>query len=548
MPGSDHSHLLLLLGGISIFMFGMSLASDYLQRLASNRLRELMGKLSGRPFIAVVVGIFMTILMQSSGAVTSMLVNLGSAGVITLSQVMGVIIGSAVGSTLTVQLISTPIIQYGLGIFAFSFSVFFVTKNRVLKQLLGVAMGFGLTFFGLELMGMATKALKEYTLLVQLFEVLRSDHMWSFVVATVFTAFVHSSSVTLGLAMTLASSGMLDMGDAIYWIYGANVGTTSTALLAAVGGNYVGRQVAWSHFFYKIGSVALFVLFSGLFVEWLVQLEPGPLPRSIANGHTLFNLISALVFFPFIGVGARLMEKMFQPTAKEKAFSTKYINTLPNENPNVAYALACRETQRMMDIVKGMVRESIELFRADNPGLSSDLQDRDNRVDLLFRELRKYLVDFTHRPDHFGQDSFELISMIADLESAADIVDKNISRLAEKKNYLKVEFSPQGWDEIQKFHQRVLELLTLAETGFQLRDPVVAHQVIEKKRALRELEMESRRHHLERLGSGLKESMNTSSIHLEVLSEYRRVASLFANFSYTLTRSNGVDKGDKKTE
>ncbi|MGE3974856.1 MAG: Na/Pi cotransporter family protein [Bdellovibrionales bacterium] len=523
--------MIYLFAGVAFFLYGMNLASDYLQKLAANRVRQLMNSLQDRQFLGIAVGIALTILLQSSGAVTCMLVSLGSAGVINLTQVMGVIIGSAIGSTLTVQIISFNLAQWGLTVFLVAFSVFFITKQRILKNISGVFIGFGLIFYGLELMSSATAQFKEIPEFMQVLDSLKGQPILAILITSLITGFVHSSAVVIGFAMTLASSGLIGVHDAMYWIYGANIGTTATALLVAVGGNHIGRQVAWAHFFYKVGSVILFLFITQGFAEWMLSLDSNP-SRALANSHTMFNVISAILYYPFIHQGVRLIEKFFPPREDEKEFSTQFIPQDTGVATTIAYAQSVRESLRMADIVNTMVYDSIKLFESKNPDLMDDLRSRDNKVDHLFREIKSFLVKQAGEGGEFNHQTLELLSFVTDIESAADIVDKNLIVLSEKKHTLQLEFSPQGWVELQQIHESVLDIIRVSLSAIQLHDKALAEEMLQKKRHLRVVERRFRESHLSRLNRGLKASINTSSIHLEILSDYRRIAGLFTNHAY----------------
>lgn len=529
----SHSSLILLLGGMAMFMFGMTLASDYLQKLAANNVRVLLAKLSESRVLAVLTGVGLTILLQSSGAVTSMLVGLGTAKVISLQQVMGVIVGTAIGSTLTVQLISFHLQDYGLGAFFFAFMIYFLTSKRVLKNVAGVGMGFGLMFFGLELMGYGTQIFKSSPMLIEIITDLSKNPLILVAVTALFTGFIHSSAAVIGLAMSLAQADLISLNDSMYWVYGANIGTTSTALMAAVGSNYIGRQVAWAHFFYKIGSVVAFYFFTDFFVA-LIDGFGGTMARDVANAHTIFNMVSALLFFPFINIGADKIQQLIKRQASEEDFTTKYLKTETYNTPGLGLAHAQREILRMGDIVLSMIRDSLELFKGENPELQESIRERDNQVDLLNREIKLYLVNFQNTSGGLGKNILRLIELCTDLEAAADVIDGGVLELARKKQALKLEFSPQGWQELCDFHSTVIEIVTMSLSAAHLQDPELATRAISKKRELRKKERELRESHLTRLNQGLRESINTSSIHLDLLSDYRQIVSQVVNHAYSV--------------
>jgi len=530
----QHSSVLVTLAGISIFMLGMSLASENLQKLAANRTRDLLASFSRRPFIGLLVGVLLTLVVQSSGALTSMLVGLGSAGVFNLTQVMGVILGATVGTTFTVQLLSMNVAKYGLPIFTFAFSIYFLSRHRILKQVMASIMGFGMVFWGLELIGLGTDALRNVAIFSNFLNQLNNSPTYILLVTAAFTGIVHSSAVTIGLAMTLAVSGQIDLNNAIYWVYGANIGTTTTALIASLGSNYVGRQVAWAHCFYKISSVLLFIPLTPYVVQ---VLESSAIQRDVANAHLLFNVVAAAVFFPFISYGARLIEKVFPPGRGEQEFSVKYLQRSSYQSIDVAVAHAEREVLRMADIVLNMVRGSIQVLKDENVDMEEEIQQRDDQVDLLNREINLFLVRHMEETDSISQKRMlRIIYFGADLESAADTIDNNILELGRKKHALKLNFSSEGWEEIQKLHAEVVKVAELSISCFQVGEMDLASKVVFHKREVRKMERQFRESHIERLVRAQIDTINTSSIHLDVLSEYRRVVGLLSNHVYSLMK------------
>lgn len=529
-----HSSFLLTFAGISFFMLGMNMASESLQKLAANRTRDLIATLSLRPFIGVLVGVGLTLIIQSSGAVTSMLVGLGSAGVFSLSQVMAVILGSTVGTTFTVQLLSLNVGQYGLPIFTVAFIISFLSTHRVLKQVMATAMGFGLIFFGLEMIGVGTAALKDVGFFNSFLQQLKENPFLAILSTATFTGVVHSSAVTIGFAMSLAASGQISVEDATYWVYGANIGTTATALIASFGGNYVGRQVAWAHCFYKLVSVLLFLPFTHQFAELLSLGHP---QRDIANLHTAFNIGAAAVFFPFTQFGARWIEKIFPPGEKEKEFTVKFLERGVYQSSSVAIAHAERELLRMADIVLSMIKDCCRLLKNESLELERDIRLRDDQVDLLNREINLFLVRHMEDSNLVTQQRIKrLIDFTTDLESAGDVVDNNILDLVRKKHSLKLEFSPEGWKDIQDFHAQVVQVAETSISCFQVEDKELASKIVKQKRNIRLMERSLREAHIERLVKGRKDSINTSTIHLEVLTEFRRIVSIFSNHVYQLLK------------
>lgn len=529
MIDTGNSFIILMLGGVALFLYGMNLASHSLEKLLSQRISGLLQKLSENQFLSIVTGISLTTLLQSSGAVTSMLVGLGSARVITLKQVMGVIIGTAVGSTLTVQLISLNITPLALPCFFVAFFVYFQAKKSVVKNVAQVFMGFGLLFLGLRMINTSAHHFAEAPMLNELFQSLRENPGYSLAFSMVFCALVQSSAVTIGLAMSLAAVNAIGLHDAIIWVYGANIGTTSTALMAAAGSNYIGRQVAWAHFFYKTTSVLIFYPFTTYFIDLLNRFDM-TIPRMVANGHLIFNVLSSIIFFPFISQGTKIIEKMFQKHPGEE-FGTDYLNMDNYQSSALATSYALREIMRTADILLSMINDSIKLFESNDPALIESIKDRDNKVDFLYRETKMFLLDHANKsPTAVNQHIMDMIMFLSDVERAADSIDLNVLTLAIKKNALRLEFSEEGWSEIKQMHTQVVKVASLAINSYQ--NPELSEQAIQLKRDLAKTEISFREHHISRLNRGMKDSINTSSIHLDLLSEYRRIASLLCNHAY----------------
>lgn len=530
----QNSYFVVLLAGVCFFLYGSSMVSGSLEKLMATRITTLMNKLSSSQFLSIGVGIGLTTILQSSGAVTSMLVGLGRAGVVKLPQVMGVIIGTAIGSTLTVQLISFDLGHIALPMFTLGFIFYFAVKKPAVKNVALVIMGFALLFMGLKMISISSHYFAKLDFLAELFQSLRDNVFYSFLLSTIFCVLVQSSAVTIGLAMGLAGAGVISTQDAMIWVYGANIGTTSTALMASAGSNYIGKQVAWAHFFYKTASVLIFYPVTEYFLQAVESFTTTP-SRIIANSHFFFNISSALIFFPFIKKGTELIQKMYPKTSADE-FGAEFLTMDNYQTSSLAVSYAQREIMRMADIVLNMIKDSVHLFETEDPGLVQSIKDRDNQVDFLYREIKMFLLGHANKSTtEVHQSIMNMIMFISDLERAADSIDINIRTLAIKKHALKLEFSTEGLIEIQSMHAQVVKVASMGINAYD--NPQMCELAILLKRDLAKLEITFRENHILRLNRGLKESINTSSIHLDLLSEYRRIASLLCNHAYATTKA-----------
>jgi phosphate:Na+ symporter len=519
-----------------MFVYGLHLASENLQSLSAERIRDIIRILSRKPYWGVFLGMGLTAIFQSSGAVTSMLVGLGAAKVITLPQVMSVILGTAIGSTFTVQLLSFNIAQFGMVFFTIGFFIQFLTKRRVLREVMSVVMGFGLLFWGLEMIRTGTANIGISEGFPLLLKTMSENPILTILITSVFTAVVQSSAVTIGLAMTLTGHGLITIEDSIYWIFGGNIGTTAVALLSSVGVNTVGRQVAWAHCFYKVLGVIIFFPFAGILADWLAIGEP---IRDVANINTFYNCVAAILFYPFINQGAKFISQMLPPSEQEKEFSVAFLQKTDWESPSVVLAHAEREILRMTDIVNSMIANSLNLFRKLDHDLETSIRKRDDQTDLLFRELNLYLAkQLASAPQPIQLEMIRLMNYSSDLESAADVVDNQIIELAAKMHTLKVHFNADAWADLEEIAQAVSQIASMSVACFQTRDRDLAAKVIYLKRNVRKMEQRMREAHIGRMVEGSLESINTSSIHLDLLSEYRRIVGLMSNHVYPLLKDS----------
>lgn len=532
----DHSSLVIFFGGVAVFIYGLQLVSENFQKLAAERIREAVRILANKPYWGLFLGVGLTMVFQSSGAVTAMLVGLGAAKMISLKQIMSLILGTAIGSTFTVQLLSFNIAKYGLPIFVLGFFVQFLSKRRVIIETMTALMGMGMIFWGLELIRQGTEAFGSSEAFNLLLKSFTETPAITLLFTAAFTAVVHSSTVTIGLAMTLVGHGYMTVGDSVYWIFGANIGTTATALIASIGANSMGKQVAWAHCLYKMAGVAIFAPFAAYIVGWLATGEP---IRDVANFNTLYNTVVALLFLPLIGKGAEIVQKLVPLTGDEKEYSVRYLKKTDWESPSIVLAHAERELYRMTDIVVGMIADSLKVIEKSDSDIVASVRKRDDRADILARELNLYLAQqLEAAPQSVQMDMIRIMNFAADLEAAADVVDNQILELAAKTHTLKISFPKEGWDDLRAMCNIANKIAEMSVACFQTKDKDLAAQVIFHKREARKMEQKMREAHIARLVKGSPESINSSSIHLDLLGEYRRIIGLMSNHVYTHLKDN----------
>ncbi len=529
-----------LSGGLALFLLGLDETRASLQLLAGDKLRTILFSLTGNRLLGVLSGGITSILLQSSTAATVMLVGFADSGLVSLTQANAVLLGADVGTTVVVQIIALQLSAYALLLVAVGFFARFVAKKRRARYAGQMVLGVGLLFFGMKLMGEAVDPLSASPYFADVVRYLGENPGTAAALAAVVTVALQGSAPVIGLVISAAQTHALSLAAALPIVIGANVGTTFTPVVLALHAGAAGKRVAISHFLFKtVGAVALFPLLGPF--ESLCRLTAPGTPRQIANAHTLFNVALALLFLPAVAAGARALERWYRPPEKEPKFRPKYLDPSAIEAPALAFANAQREFLRMADIVADMFKDSILVFENNDLDLLADIEARDDKVDILNREIRFYLARLALETltAEQAQRQMSLITLTADIENAGDIVNKNILALAQKKIAHNLVFSEEGWKELVEFHSKVAENFDLALSAFSTGDEELAQKVLRHRSKLIEIETEAKQRHIERLHRSLRESLETSGMHLDLLVYLRRINGIVANLGEAVMQASG---------
>ncbi|MBI3541367.1 MAG: Na/Pi cotransporter family protein, partial [Deltaproteobacteria bacterium] len=496
----------------------------------------LISTLTRNRLQAVITGILVTLILQSSTATIVMLVGFASSGAITLSQAMGVILGADIGTTLVVILLSVKkIADYSLLLLIVGVVVDIFAERKRTRYVSMVLLGFGFVFFGMQLMVHVTSPLKESHLLAEIFSLLRDNPFYAFVASAIITSLVQNSATTLGLTIALAFSGLIGITEAIPLVLGANVGTCASSFLASINKGAMARQVAVSHLFFKLTGALIVMIFLepvATFTESFLSHYPSLQPQvalQVALIHVGFNLLLSLFFLPFITQGAWAMKKVVPdpPESEGKPFGQKYLDPKALETPALAFANAKLALIRMAEIAGDMFRQTIAVFERDDNDLMAFIEDQDDRVDILDREVKFYLAKISqeHLTPEQARMQLNLVAITSDLEEICDVINKNILELAAKKINKGRHFSAEGWKEIVDVHDKVAENFQLMLSTLTSEDEILARKINRHEKHLAQVEDHYREAHLQRLHKGMREAIETSSIHLDLLSNFRRINS-----------------------
>ncbi|MAX67433.1 MAG: Na/Pi cotransporter family protein [Bacteriovoracaceae bacterium] len=502
------------LGGLGIFFYGMKTMSDALQQAASDVITKVINSLTSNRVLAVVVGIIVTMIVQSSSVTTVMVVGFVNAGLMQLTQAIGVIFGSNIGTTVTGWIISIKVGKYGLLLIGLGIFPALFSKNTRLKNIGKVLFGVGMIFFGLELMSGAFKPLRtnnEFLNMISYFsENSYGSYFASIITGCLLTVIIQSSSAMLGITIALASSGIIGFSTAAALVLGENIGTTITALLASVGTSTNAKRAARAHAFFNIFGVL--VLFSILpvyveFIEWLIPgaadlaIEDGTHPNvaaHIAASHTLFNVTATLLFLPFLGILARFVTRITPDKEEEKSKHLILVGETDDILPATAIVQADLEAKKMKDILERMFKISKEYLKAPDHKILAKTHDYERITDNMQKEVTVFLCKVMERPmsEYQSRQSQAIIKIVDEFESIADYLDRIVtyqSRFQEKT------LTGTSESEYLKFMDEVWEFFQLCCQGFTNNSAQDLDAVFKKSEALRLWADDMRDKHIDRV-------------------------------------------------
>ncbi|MCG8550017.1 MAG: Na/Pi cotransporter family protein, partial [Desulfobacterales bacterium] len=566
-------------GGLALFLYGMDKMSTGMKATAGNRMRSILGSLTKNRVIALIVGAFVTMVIQSSSATTVMLVSFVQAGLLSFGQSLGVILGADIGTTITAQMIAFKLTDYALLMVAVGFGLKMFGKTEKLKSIGEIVMGFGILFFGMKLMSDAMKPLRTYPYFIHLMKNLEAPVL-GILVGAAFTAIVQSSSATTGVLIVLAQQGLITIEGGIPVILGANIGTCVTAALAGIGASREAKRVAIAHVLFKMAGVLLFSFwipqFADLIKSLAVQTGSGT-ARQLANAHTIFNVSLGLCFLPFIGFFSKIVFWIYpdKPLPKSQEITTHYIEDAVLGTPSLAIDLVRAEMSRMARLLGRMLDAIIIPFMSDGKQISRQggkdddvpylvreipkqdpvypdltllegLDLREKKIDYLQGKISAYLTNIAHGviSEEEAEEVFGMVSIVKDMESMGDIIHRNMIPLITKKKRLNFDFSMEGKEELLIYHGKVRKQIRLLEGAFKETDLALAYYIMKKERKYLDLELKYRARHLKRIILKNEDSKATTEIHLELMDLMKQLVLYSANIAQTYintTPQQGVD-------
>jgi phosphate:Na+ symporter len=542
--------LLDLFGGVSLLLWGLHMVHSGIIRAYGARIRRLLGQVLKTRLRAFIAGMGVTALLQSSTATALMLSSFSAAGMVDLAPALAVMLGANVGTTLIVQLLSfdtsavAPLLLVS-GVVAFKRG-----SRTLVKDLGRVSIGLGLMLLSLHILLDSLAPAEDAPLVREIFAAITGEPLLTLLIGAVLTWAAHSSVATILLTMSLVFSSFITPDAAFALVLGANLGSALNPLLEGLAsGNPAHRRLPMGNLINRVVGCALFLPFLEPAARLFSEIEPNPV-RMAADFHTLFNVVMALAFILPLGALAHFLEKILPEMRSAVDPSVPfYLDESVLETPSVALACAARETLHMGDIVEAMLRQGMTALLTNDRKLVAQVCQQDNAVDRLHEAIKLYVVKVTRDSldDTEGRRAMEIMSLTINLEHIGDIIDKNLMELAAKKIKRQSQFSEEGTRELAAFHRAIVENLKVAFTVFLSGDVKSARQLLDQKARIRELEAAAAESHLARLREGRSESIETSSLHLDVLRDLKRIHSHICEAAYPALEAVGELESPRST-
>lgn len=523
------------LGGLGIFLFAIKYMGDGLQKAAGDRLRAILDRFTTNPFMGVLVGIIVTVLIQSSSGTTVITVGLVSAGFMTLRQAIGVIMGANIGTTVTAFIIGLDVGAYALPIMAFgAFLIFFVRKAKI-KNLGEVIFGFGGLFLGLELMSDGMKPLRSLEAFAD-FTLAMSEHSLLGVVAgTIFTLVVQSSSATVGILQGLFAEDLVTMNAALPILFGDNIGTTITAVLAALGASVAARRAAAVHVLFNIvGTIVFMILLTPFtaYVEWMASTLNLESKMQIAFAHGSFNIANTVLQFPFIGAWAYLVTKMIPGEDVTIEYKPKHLDRrFITQSPAVAIGQAKEEIVRMGDFSVRGLQESFEYLKTGQKKYAETAYQIEDAINNLDRKITDYLVEVSVvivSPAESGRHVL-LMDTVRDIERIGDHFE-NIIELIDLRETNKLKLTDDAMEDLTEMFTLTIETVQKAIESLDSDDTDLARIVSEKEDLIDNMERRFRKNHIVRLNEGHC-SAQAGMVFVDIVSNLERIGDHAVNIA-----------------
>jgi len=542
-----------LVAGLAFFLYGMDVLTATLKEVAGDRMKRLLARLTTNRFKGVFAGAFTTAVIQSSSVTTVLTVSFVAAGLMNLRQSIGVIMGAGIGTTITAQIIAFKVTELALLAVTAGFFLYFFLHNDKLKRFGLMILGLGLVFFGMNLMGDATYPLREYPQFIELLKDMRQP-LYAVLISAGFTAIVQSSSATTGVIIVLAGQGLITLEQGIALVFGANIGTSVTAMLASIGKPTEAVRTALIHVIFNVVGVILWFGFIDDVADLVRQFSPAvphlagieklaaETPRQIANLHTLFNVGNTLIFIWFVGAFAWLVTRLVpsRPTEAPTVMKPKYLDAMLLETPSLAFDRVRLEIGRLAAHVLPMVRSGPGIVMTGTETDLEELERQDDGIDALHDAIVGYLGELSTQQLTGAQSELlhDYISIANNFESIGDTLETNLVHAGRERIRNDVAVSEQTRELINSLADKVHWAVQTAARAISDNDQQAALDVVEAKAEINDLAEEAERHLTSRLIVEAPKRLATYHLEADLISNLKHIYYFAKRVSKTSVMDN----------
>ena len=523
------------IGGLGIFLLGIKFMGDGLQKSAGDRLRDILDRFTSNPFLGVLAGIIVTALIQSSSGTTVLTVGLVNAGFMTLRQAIGVIMGANIGTTVTAFIIGIDIGEYALPIMAVGAFLLFFFKNQKVNNAGQAIFGFGSLFFGLELMSSGMKPLRSLETFHELTVSMSDNPILGVVIGTIFTVIVQSSSATIGVLQGLFSEGALTLNAALPVLFGDNIGTTITAILASIGASVAAKRAALTHVLFNVIGTTIFLIILGLFTSYVsflqARLDLNP-EMTIAFAHGSFNIFNTIMQLPFIGVLAWIVTKVVPGKDTIIEYKPKHLDPIFIErSASLALEQAKSEVIRMGEFASRGLEETNLYVSTNSPKHSELAMQIEDAINNLDRKITNYLIDISAKTlsEADSAKHTALMDSVRDIERIGDHFE-NIVELVDYKISHKVQMTDQAMEDLNNMFDLTLMTVKQAIESLDSMNREKALEVIQKEEEIDQMERSFRKKHIIRMNEGLC-SASAGIVFVDIISNLERIGDHAVNIA-----------------
>ncbi len=533
--------LINFIGGIALLLWGVRMVRTGITRSFGAELRQVLSASAQNRFRALFAGFAVTTALQSSTATAMIISSFAGRGMVTGAAALAIMLGADVGTTVVVQVLSFDLGWLSPALIAIGVFGFLSGDSSKRRSLSRTAIGLGLILLSLNLISMTSAPLREAETASLILSPLSNEPVLAVLIAALITWMAHSSVAIILLVISLAGLQVLSIQLALVLVLGANFGGAIAAVTTTLRSSAATKRIPIGNLCMRLVGVIIVLPLVPWLQPYLAGLDDTP-ARMIANFHVVFNVFLVILFLPLVGYVTELLEKFIpDEDALESDIGPKYLDPRAIDTPSVALACAARETLHMGDIVRGMLNDTMQVFVSGEENLRKQIESKDDEVDTLHEAIKLYLTGLSRAELDQTESgrNLEVFSFTTNLEHIGDIIDKNLMDLAGKMIKNRASFSEAGLKELQEFHQRIVANLDLALNIFLSRDENLAKELLRQKTEIRDLELEFVERHFNRVSSGAADTLGSSSVHLDVLRDLKRINGHLTSVVYPILEKTG---------